>query len=270
MGQDVACIGLGHDLPVDNPYELLRVIARRMNRSIKLVARKEYRFFFELMMITSLPDWEFIELGRVQIQGSEDYLLLIFNDYQALCIRNLVGEEGIHRILRADDFSELCFSSLQEPDRILYEIESDNLHYRIYQNNIALSTYAPERWHWWSDDAKQGPNCSQFVHDYRRAVCEEAQMFGCNEVIICSDQGATISVYWALELSPRELKRYAESRQFLEEQDYPCSGLSKEDWSRYGKQIYFPDYLSGKAPLLQDKEFIELIYDDFTDLIKTK
>lgn len=57
MGQDVASIGLRHDLPVDDPYELLRVIAKRMNRNVKLVVRKEYRFFFELMMITSLPDY---------------------------------------------------------------------------------------------------------------------------------------------------------------------------------------------------------------------
>lgn len=270
MGQDVASIGLRHDLPVDDPYELLRVIAKRLNRNVKLVVREEYQFFFELMMITSLPDWEFIELGRIQVHDSDDYLLLIFNDYQALCIRNLVGPEGIHRILRADDFSELCFSPLNEPDRILYEIESDSLYYRIYQNNISLSTYASERWNWWSDDAKQGPNCSQFVHNYRRALYEEAQMFGCKEVIICSDQGVTISVYWSLELSPEELKRFAESREYLDEQDYPCSGLSKDDWLRYGKQIYFPDYLSGRAPLLQGKEFIELIYDDFADLIAAK
>lgn len=92
MGQDVASIGLRYDLPVDDPYELLRVIAKRMNRNVKLVVRDEYRFFFELMMITSLPDWKFIELGRIQVHDSDDYLLLIFNDYQALCIRNLVGQ----------------------------------------------------------------------------------------------------------------------------------------------------------------------------------
>lgn len=265
MGQDVAFIGLGHKLPIDEPHEMVKMLAERMQRNIKLVARNDYHFFYDLMMLTSETDSEWIELDCVCMDDTDDYLMLIYNDYQAIQIQKLIGKERINRILYADSFSELCFKSLQEPDRILYELEDNDVYYRIYEHNVALSTYVIERWHWWSKEAMRGPHCCKAIHDYRRAVYEEATIFGCDEVMICSDQGTTIALCWSLEMTPDELKHYAKSNLFLENHEYPCGGLSKEEWLHYGKQIYFPDYLSGKTPLLQGKEFIAIVYDDFSD-----
>lgn len=90
-------------------------------------------------------------------------------------------------------------------------------------------------------------------------------MFGCKEVIICSDQGPTQDIYEHMDFSSEKLKEYAVSRQYLKEQTWINHEEKIKLWREKARQIMFSDYFRNKVDLAGE-EFVDVIYDDFNGL----
>ena len=88
-------------------------------------------------------------------------------------------------------------------------------------------------------------------------------MFGCREVIICSDQGPTELIYDNANYSAEELKEYARSYRYLK--DLNWGERKKEDWKKNARHIMFSAYFQDQLNLSGD-DFVEVIYDDFSDI----
>jgi hypothetical protein len=88
-------------------------------------------------------------------------------------------------------------------------------------------------------------------------------MFGCQEVIICSDQGPTEMIYNNVNYSADSLKVYARSFQYLK--DLNWGERKQEDWKKNAKQIMFSSYFQSNLNL-EGGDFVEVIYDDFSDM----
>ena len=89
-------------------------------------------------------------------------------------------------------------------------------------------------------------------------------MFGCKEVIICSDQGPTETIYNNMHYSADNLKEYAQSFQYLKDTTW-VEDWEKEDWKMNAKHIMFSDYFQNQLNL-SGENFVEVIYDDFCDI----
>ena len=89
-------------------------------------------------------------------------------------------------------------------------------------------------------------------------------MFGCQEVIICSDQGPTIEIYDKMNYSADKLKEYASSYQYLNDTTW-VEEWEKEEWKKNAKHIMFSSVFQNQLNL-SGEDFVEVIFDDFSDI----
>ena len=90
-------------------------------------------------------------------------------------------------------------------------------------------------------------------------------MFGCKEVIICSDQGPTIEIFDRMNYSADDLKEYSRSYQYLNDDTAWVDKIEKEEWRKNAKHIMFSSYFQNQLNL-SNEDFVEVIYDDFADI----
>ena len=90
-------------------------------------------------------------------------------------------------------------------------------------------------------------------------------MFGCEEVIICSDQGPSMAIYDNMHYSADKLKEYARSFQYLNDDTVWVEKWEKEEWRKNAKHIMFSSYFQNQLNL-SNEDFVEVIYDDFSGI----
>lgn len=186
MGCDVVQIGLRHNLPVDDAFAMVQEVARRMNRNIRLVYMNRYEYDVAKNVVFDGGEPLWVELAKVEVNDSTDYLQMEVLNYQVTRILELVGIEK--------------------------------------------------------------------------------KMFGCKEVVICSDQGPGEFIYDKMDVSAEELKEYACSFQYLNDYAQINENFDVEDWKKSAKHIFLPSLFSNQV-VLTDNDFIEVIYDDFSDFL---
>ena len=265
MGWDVVQIGLKHDLPVNDPFATAKEVAKRMKQNIRLVYRNEYEYDIANNVVREANGYEFIELGKFEVNNSKDYLQMIVSGYQACQILELVGIEKLRQATFASDFAELLLSDIEDPFD-LYEIEDneENLNIRIFKENVNLDISVDGRWWMWERAFHQSsPTYREWLRNYRMRIYNRAKLFGCKEVIICSDQGPTEYIYDNMYYSADSLKEYACSFQYLKGNGW--LNKSEEEWKKYAKHIMFSSVFQNQLSL-SDEDFVEVIYDDFSDI----
>ncbi len=72
-------------------------------------------------------------------------------------------------------------------------------------------------------------------------------------------------IYDNADYSADELKEYVRSRKYEEDSKW-LEPDKIEDWKKHGKQIRFSDFFENKLSFEED-DFVELVYDDFSDVI---
>lgn len=265
MGWDVVEIGLKHNLPINDPFATAKEVAKRMNRNIRLVCRNEYEYDSAQNIVREAKGDEFIELGKYEMNNSKDYLQMIVSDYQARQILESIGEEK----LRKATFTSVAESILSDIEGSfeLYEIEGgkDNVYNRIFKENVELDVSVIERWTTWEYAFHQSGNFREWLRNYRMQIYKQAKMFGCQEVIICSDQGPTIEIFDKMNYSADDLKEYARTFQYLNDDTVWGDEIEKEEWKKNAKHIMFSSYFQNQLNL-SGEDFIEVIYDDFSDI----
>ena len=95
-------------------------------------------------------------------------------------------------------------------------------------------------------------------------IYNQAKLFGCNEVIICADQGPGMWIYENANYSADKLKEYARSYQYLQESIW-IEDSKKDDWKKHAKHIMFSSVFQNQLTL-SDEDWVEVIYDDFSDI----
>lgn len=257
MGWDVVQIGLRHNLPVHDPFATAKEVAKRMNRNIRLVYRNKYKYDKEKNVVRKVNAYELIELGKYEVNSSEDYLQMIASDYQTRQILESMGEDKLRKVTFVGEFADFI---LNNDTFELYEIEDDELFIRIFKENVDLDVYVDGRWGCWERAFHSlSQDYREWLYQYRMQIYEQAQIFGCNEVIICSDQGPTELIYDRMDYSADNLKEYIRSFQYLENR------YDKEEWKNYAKHIMFSSYFQNQLEF-SDGDFIEVVFDDFNDI----
>lgn len=148
----------------------------------------------------------------------------------------------------------------------LYEIEGgkDDINFRIFKENVELDVCVSERWHWWHCAFHQPYAYRERLHNYRMQIYNQAKLFGCQEAILCSDQGPTEMIYDKMNYSADELKEYIRSFQYLKDTTW-LEEWKKEDWEKRAKHIMFSSYFQNQLNLSAE-DFVEVIFDDFSDI----
>lgn len=264
MGWDVVEIGLRHDLPVDDPFATAKEVAKRMKQNVKLVYRNEYEYDIENNVVSLSKGPDFIEIGKYEVNNSKDYLQMIASNYQANQILELVGIDKLRKATFTSDFAELIIDDIEDAFE-LYEIENrdENLCIRIFKENVNLDVCVVERWRMWESAFHPSSPYREWLRNYRMEIFHQAQLFGCNEVIICSDQGPTQLIYDNMHYSSEDLKEYARSLQYLRDCNWPASKV--EEWKKHAKHVMFSPLFQNQL-VLSDEDFVEVIYDDFGDI----
>ena len=264
MGWDVVEIGLRHDLPVDDPIATAQEVAKRMKQNVRLVYRNEFEYDIENNVVSISKGPDFIEIGKYEVNYSKDYLKMIASNYQANKIQELVGIDKLRKATFASDFAEFIIDDLEDAFE-LYEIVSDEVDIRIFKENVDLDVYIGERWKNWERALHQlnSDKDKEWLRNYRMQIYNRAQLFGCKEVIICSDQGPTQSIFANMHYSSEDLKEYAHSLQYFK--DCKCSASEADEWKKHAKHVMFSSLFQNQL-VLSDKDFIEVIYDDFSDI----
>lgn len=264
MGWDVVQIGLRHNLPVNDPFATAKEVAKRMNRNVRLVYRNEYKYDKEKNVVSEVNGYELIELGKFEVNNCNEYIQMTVSDYQAHQIQELVGIEKLRKATFVGEFADLIVS---DDSFELYEIEDneETLDIRIFKENVDLDVNIVGRWHWW-EEAFHSPSKKnrEWLYNYRMKIYHQAKMFGCQEVIICSDQGPTELIYDNMDYSADNLKEYARSFQYLKDTNW-VEEYKKEEWKKDAKHIMFSSYFQNQLNLSGD-DFIEVIFDDFSDI----
>ncbi len=264
MGWDVVEIGLRHNLPVNNPFATAQEVAKRMKQNIRLVYRNEYEYDSTNNVVKDAEGDDFIELGKYEVNKSEENLWMIVSNYQALQIKEMVGMEKLRKASFVGEYAKLILSDLEHPFE-LYEIENDNCGIRIFKENVDLDIYVDGRWHCWEKAFHSSSQKDwEWLHDYRMQIYNRAKMFGCQEVIICSDQGPTEYIYDIMDHSADDLKDYARSFKYLIGNNW-VKKLSKEEYKKNAKHITFSSIFLNQLNL-SGEDFVEVIYDDFSDI----
>ena len=267
MGWDVVQIGLRHNLPVHDPFATAQEVAKRMQKNIKLVYRNEYEYDIESNTVRNASGDDLIELGKYVVNRSGKYLQMIASDYQAKKIRNLVGMDKLCKATFEDESAKLIIDDLEDPFE-LYEIEDRHLYIRIFQENVDLDVSVIERWRTWEYSFHQKSSQSrEWLHNYRMQIFDRARMFGCNEVIICADQGPGQMIFENMNYPADELKEYARSFQYLKDDSAWVEESEKDGWKKNAKHIMFSSYFQNQLNL-SNEDFVEVVYDDFIDIIK--
>ena len=190
---------------------------------------------------------------------------MIASDYQAHQILESVGEDK----LRQATFASAADSILEDIDDSfeLYEFEDndENLNIRIFKENVDIDVYVSGRWHSWERAFhSSSQEDRELLRNYRMQIYKQAKMFGCNEVIICADQGPGMWIYDNANFPADKLKEYARSYQYLQESTW-IEESEKEEWKKYAKHIMFSSYFQNQLNL-SNEDFVEVIYDDFSDI----
>ena len=270
MGWDVVQIGLGHDLPVNDPYKTAQEIAKRMERNVTLAYYKKYEYDIASNVVHYKREPELIELGRYEVDNTKSSPLLItVANYQAKQILDLVGIDKFYKATFTNDLARIILHETKEPFE-LYEIEDDerNLGIRIVKENVDLDIYIRERWNHWERAFHQPDENREWLHDYRIQIYNRAKLFGCKDVIICADQGPTESIFDNLNYTADRLREYARTYEYLN--GYAgWDSHEVEEWKKEAKHIMFSSVFQGQINL-SDTDFVEVIYDDFRDLINPK
>lgn len=266
MGWDVVEIGLRHDLPVHDPFATAKEVAMRMKKNIRLVYRNEYEYDIANNVVSSAKGPDLIELGKYEANNSSDYLQMIASDYQANKILESAGMNKLRKATFADKFAELILDDLEELFE-LYELEdrNENLLIYIFNENITLSVSVIERWRTWEAAFYQSEEkWRKWLRDYRMKIYNQAKLFGCNEVIICADQGPGMWIYDNANFLADKLKEYARSYQYLQESTW-IEESEKKDWKKHAKHVLFSSVFNNQLTL-SDGDWVEVIYDDFSDI----
>ena len=266
MGWDVVQIGLRHDLPVHDPFAMAKEVAKRMKKNIRLVYRNEYEYDMSNNIVSTPKGPDLIELGKYDVNNTRDYLQMIVSNYQANQILESVGMDKLRKATYADESAELILDDLGEPFE-LYELEDrkENLLIYIFNENVTLDVSVIERWRTWEAAFYQsGKKWRKWLRDYRMKIYNQAKLFGCNEVIICADQGPGMWIYENANYSADKLKEYARSYQYLQESIW-IEDSKKDDWKKHAKHIMFSSVFQNQLTL-SDEDWVEVIYDDFSDI----
>ena len=266
MGWDVVEIGLRHNLPVNDPFETAKEVAKRMKQNVRLVYRKEYEYDIANNVVSEAEVYDLIELGKYEVNNSKDYLHMIVSYYQARQILELVGEDKLRQATFVGELAHCILYDIGYPYD-LYEIEDndDNLNISIYKENVNLDVCVDGRWHWWERAFhSSSQEKREWLRNYRMQIYNQAKMFGFQEVIICSDQGPSMAIYDNMHYSAVKLKEYARSFQYLNDTTW-VEEWEKEDWKKNAKHIMFSSYFQDQLNL-SGEDFVEVIYDDFSDI----
>lgn len=268
MGWDVVQIGLRHNLPVHDPFATAKEVAKRMKKNIRLVYRNEYEYDKEKNVVSEVSDYELIELAKFEVNNSNDCLQMTVSDYQAHQIKELVGIDKLRKATFVGEFADLIVSG---DSFELYEIEDNEeaLDIRIFKENVDLDVHIDGRWNrleeaFHSTSQKK----REWLHNYRMQIFHQAKTFGCQEVIICSDQGPTELLYDNMDYSADKLKEYARSFQYLKDTNW-VEEYKKEEWKKNAKHITFSSYFQKQLDL-SNEDFVEVIFDDFSDIDNNK
>lgn len=265
MGWDVVQIGLRHDLPVHDPFATAQEVAKRMQQNIRLVYENKYEYDSDKNLVRRKDDYELVELGKFEVHRSDKYLQMTVSDYQAKQILELAGMEKLRKATFEGEFAELILHDLEEPFQ-LYELEdgNENLLIYIFNENVTLDVYVIGRWSTWEDAFYQFGKYREWLRDYRMKIYHQAKLFGCNEVIICADQGPGMEIYDNANYSANKLKEYARSYQYLQESTW-IEDWKKDDWKKHAKHVMFSSVFQNQLNL-SNEDWVEVIYDDFSDI----
>lgn len=265
MGWDVVQIGLRHNLPVHDPFATAKEVAKRMNQNIRLVYRKEYEYDIEKNVLSKAKGYDLIELGTFEVEKSSNYLRMIVSNYQAQHILKQVGIEKLRESIIDDELAKSISYDLKNPYDY-YEIDNDeeSLNIGIYKENVDLDISVDERWPSWEMAFHHLESEREWLHNYRMQIYRQAKLFGCNEVIICSDQGPTEYIYDGMDLPADELMKYTRSFQYLKGNGWLDE--SEDEWKKHAKHIMFSSVFQNQL-ILSDEDWVEVIYDDFSDII---
>ena len=262
MGWDVVQIGLKHDLPVEDPIATAELVAKRMNRNIKLVYGNKYVFDKINNTLSKVEKFELIEIAKFTVDSSKDYFEMTVSNYQANQILKEI--EGLRKTLLADDLAKRLHDDIHNQFE-LYEIETEEIDIRIFRENVDLDVFEFGKWHFF-EHAFYSPTLDlERLLNYRMKIYERARMFGCKEVIICSDQGPTMEIYDHMDYPAEQLKQYTFSNRYYEESNW----LEPEDegfWKSHARKIKFSSVFNNELQF-KEEEFVEIVYDDFKDLI---
>lgn len=263
MGWDVVQIGLRHDLPVHDPFATAKEVAKRMKQNIRLFYRNEYEYDIEKNVVSEAEGYELIELGKFEVNSSKDYLRMIVWGYQEKLIMDLAGIEKLRKATFADEHAKSMLNDLEEPFDC-YEIDNDeeSLNIWIHKENVNLDVDVVSRWHFF-EKAFHIDSEREWLHNCRMLIYRHAKLFGCDEVIICSDQGPTEYIYDSADLPADELMEYARSLQYLKGNGWLRK--SEKEWEKHAKHIMFSSVFQSDFNL-SEEDFVEVIYDDFSDI----
>lgn len=268
MGWDVVQIGLRHNLPVHDPFATAKEVAKRMKKNIRLVYRNEYEYDKEKNVVSEVNDYELIELGKFEVNNSNDYLQMTVSDYQKHHIQESVGIDKLRKATFVGEFADFI---LNGDSFELYEIEDNEeaLDITIFKENVNLDVCVDGTWHWWEEAFhSSSQKKKEWLHNYRMQIYHQAKIFGCQEVIICSDQGPTELIYDNMDYSADNLKEYARSFQYLKDTNW-VEEYKKEKWKKNAKHITFSSYFQNQLDL-SNEDFVEVIFDDFSDIDNNK
>lgn len=265
MGWDVTQIGLRHNLPVHDPFATAKEVANRINRNIRLVYRNKYEYDINNNVVCEAKGRDLVELGKYEVNKSTEFIKMTVSNYQALQIKELVGLDKLRKATFESEFAELILCDLEESFE-LYEIEGnkENFYFRIFKENIQLDVPVIERWSKWETAFHVSGQCREWLRKYRMQIYHQAKLFGCNEVVICSDQGPTIEIYDRIHYPANELKDYVCSFQYLKDTNW-IEDYEKEEWRMNAKHIMFSSYFQNQLEF-SDGDFVEVIFDDFCDI----
>lgn len=264
MGWDVATIGIGHKLPIDNPKALAREVAQGLKKNIKLGywAWLEYD---EEKQYLSTKLYVFVEMDRFIVDKSLPFLCLSIPYYQERSIRAQLRRKPFSEISYSEDY--LRFALMAEDNtHALYELGPEDIKestISIFRENIDLDVYQTARWFGWTHYFNSIEH-RETLHNYRIAVSEQAKSLGCSQVVYFSDQGPTQSIYEQVFLTAQELVEYIDKRAYVLD-DKSLSQEEQDSWIKDGKIIQYADYFDGSLRL-GDEEFIDIVYDDFRGL----
>lgn len=260
MGWDVVQIGLKHNLPVDDPQATTQEIAKRFNQNVRLVYRNEYQYDIENNVIAPTEETTYVEIGRFEVKDSEAYIPLIACNYQEHQILNKGGYERLKEATFIDDDSELFWDAINKPSP-LYDIECEELDIRIYQENVDLNVCIIERWSTWEFAFHTSSyEYKEWLQNYRTRILEKAKLFGCEEVIICSDQGPTQEIYCRMHYSAEQLKKYVTSKDYFDDY-HPCFPSDADPTKENAKHINFSSYIQGTLNLSKDDSIVVILDD---------
>ena len=282
MGWDVVQIGLKHDLPVDDPIATAKLIAKRMNCNVKLVYYNEIKYDKINNIVSDVKNFEYIEIARITIENSTDFLQMEVLNYQA---SQILKEADINTLRKAKTTSDWARWWLDDIEKqyALYDISGEHLSFKIGRENIRLDVGVEERWWGWEEFFHPVYFDRDKLLDYRMKIYEQARIFGCKEVIIFSDQGPTELILDHINSSVEYLKQYVNSNQYTDqyykmtEQYYRMNDQYDEftKWykpeqieskKKHAKKITFSSVFQDDFKL-EGEDFVEVVYDDFKDLI---